>query len=72
MDRVSYEVVQRRAEIGSELASGVDTFVLKWYGHMERMNEQCVAGRGLTKTCGRRMKDGSNLFLQMTWPAAVA
>ena len=42
MDRVRNEEVRRRAGIESELASRADQRVLRWFGHVERMDE-CMA-----------------------------
>ena len=39
MDRVGNEEMPRRAVIERELASRVDHRVLRWFGHVERMNE---------------------------------
>ena len=39
MDRVTNEEVRRRAGIESELASRADQKVLRWFGHVERMDE---------------------------------
>ena len=39
MDRVRNEEVRRRAGIESELASRADQRVLRWFGHMERMDD---------------------------------
>ena len=39
MDRVRNEEVRRRAGIERELASTTDQRVLKWFGHVERMDE---------------------------------
>ena len=39
MDRVMNEEVRRRAEIERELASRADQRVLKWFGHVERLDE---------------------------------
>ena len=38
MDRVRNEVVHRIAGIERQLASRVDTRVLRWFGHVERMD----------------------------------
>ena len=38
MDRVRNEEVRSRAGIERELASREDQRVLKWFGHVERMN----------------------------------
>ena len=47
MDRVRNEEVRRRAGIGMELASKADQIVLKWFGHVERMDEYHMARRVL-------------------------
>ena len=39
MDRVRNEEVRRRVGIERELASGADQRVLRWFGHVERMDE---------------------------------
>ena len=39
MDRVRNEEVRRRAGIERELASKADQRVLRWFGHVERMDE---------------------------------
>ena len=39
MDRVRNEQVRRRAGTGRELASRADQRVLKWFEHVERMDE---------------------------------
>ena len=48
MGRVKKEEVRRRAGIGKELASRVDQRVLRWFGHVERMDENRLARRVLT------------------------
>ena len=45
MDRVRNEEVRRRAGIEMELASRADQRVLRWFGHMERMDEYRTARR---------------------------
>ena len=47
MDRVRNEEVRRRAGIERELASRADQRVLRWFGHVERMNEYRMARRVL-------------------------
>ena len=43
LDRVRNEVVRERTGVESELAARVDKSVLRWFGHVERMeNEQLV------------------------------
>ena len=39
MDRVGDEEVRMRAGIERELASRADQRVLRWFGHVERMDE---------------------------------
>ena len=43
MDRVKNDEVRRRAGIEMELASRADQRVLKWFGHVERMDEYRMA-----------------------------
>ena len=47
IDRVRNEEVLRRAGIERELVSRVDLRVLRWFGHMERMDEYHMARRVL-------------------------
>ena len=47
MDRVMNEEVRRRAGIERELASRADQRVLRWFGHVERMDEYRIARRVL-------------------------
>ena len=47
MDRVWNEEVRRRAGTETELASTVDQRVLRWFGHVERMDEYRMARRVL-------------------------
>ena len=47
MDRVRNEEGLRRAGIEAELASRVDQRVLRWFGHLERMDEYRMARRVL-------------------------
>ena len=47
MDRVRNEEVLRRAGIKRELASRADQRVLRWFRHVERMNEFRMARRVL-------------------------
>ena len=55
MDRVRNEVVHRRAGIENELASRADQRVLRWFGHVERVNEYHMARRVLmAKVSGGR------------------
>ena len=57
MDRVRNEEVRRRAEIERELASRADQRVLRWFGHVERMEEYRMARRVLMgNVSGRRVR----------------
>ena len=47
MDRVRNEELLRRAGIERESASRADQRVLRWFGHMERMDEYRMARRVL-------------------------
>ena len=53
MDRVRNEEVRRRAGIERELASGADQIVLRWFGHVERMDEYRMARRVLMAEVSR-------------------
>ena len=47
MDRVTNEEVRRRAGIDRELSSRADQRVLRWFGHVEKMDEYRMARRVL-------------------------
>ena len=47
MDRVRNKEVRRRAGIERELASRADQRVLRWFGHVEKMDECRMARRVL-------------------------
>ena len=47
MDRVRNDEVRRRAGIERELARRADQRVLRWFGHVERMNEYRMIRRVL-------------------------
>ena len=47
MDRVRNEEVRRRAGIERELVSRAEQRVLRWFGHVERMDEYRMARRVL-------------------------
>ena len=52
MDRVGNEEVRRRAIIERELASRADQRVLRWLGHVERMDDYRMARRVLRADVG--------------------
>ena len=47
MDRVRNKKACRRAGIETELASRADQRVFRWFGHVERLHEYCMARRVL-------------------------
>ena len=47
MDRVRNEEVRRSSGIEMELASSADQRVLRWFGHVERMDDYRMARRVL-------------------------
>ena len=53
MDRVRNEEGHRRAGIEMELASRADQRVLRWFGHVERMDEYRLARRALMAEVSR-------------------
>ena len=62
MDRVGNEEVRRRAGIERELASRVDQRVLRWFGHVERMDEHRMGRRVLMAKVGRMVVRGRPRF----------
>ena len=48
MDRVRNEEVRRRAGIEKDSTSRADQRVLRWFGHVERMDEYRMARRVLS------------------------
>ena len=57
MDRVRNEELRRRAGIERELVSRADLRVLRWFGHVERMDEYRMARRVLmAEVSGRRVR----------------
>ena len=51
-----------RAGIERELASRADQRVLRWFGHVERMDEYCMARRVLmAKVSGGRVQERQRL-----------
>ena len=57
MDKVRNEEVRRRAGIERKLASRADQRVLRWFGHVEKMDEYRTARRELiAKVSGGRVR----------------
>ncbi len=42
MDRTRNDEVQRRTGVVKELAERAEQGVLRWFGHVERMEEECL------------------------------
>ena len=58
MDRVRDEEVRSRAGIERELASRAEWGVLRWFGHVERMDEYRMARRMLMAEVSGRLVAG--------------
>ena len=58
IDRVRNAKVHRRAGIERELASRADQRVLRWFGHVERMDEYHMARRVLMAEVSERRVRG--------------
>ena len=64
MDRVRSKEVRRRAGIERELASRVDQRVLRWFGHLSRMDEYRMARRvSMTDVSEGRVRSTPRLAL---------
>ena len=62
MDRVRNKVVRRRAGIERELASRADQRVLRWFWHVEIIDESRMARRVLiTEVSGERVRGRQRL-----------
>ena len=62
MDRARNEEVSRRAGIERELPSRADQRVLRWFGHVERMDEYRIARRVLmAEASGGRVRGSPRL-----------
>ena len=62
MDRLRNEEVRRTAGIEKELASRADQRVLRWFGHVERMDDYRMARRVLmAEVSGGRVRGRSRL-----------
>ena len=57
MDRVTNEAVRTRTGIERNLASRADQRILRWFGHMERIDENRMARRVLiAEFCSGRVR----------------
>ena len=62
MNRVRNEEVRRRAGIERQLVSRADQRVLRWFGHLERMDDYRMARRVLTaEVSGGRVRGRQRL-----------
>ena len=62
LDRVRNEVVRARTGVRRELAARVDVNVLRWFGHVERMdNERLLKKVMNAKVDGRNARGGLGL-----------
>ena len=62
MDGTRNEEVRRRTGIEMELVSKADQRVLRWFGHVERMDEYHIARRVLmAEVSGGRLRGGPRL-----------
>ena len=67
-DRVRNEEMRRRAGIERELASRADQRVLRWFGHVERMDEYRMARRVLMgEVNGGRVRERPLLGWMDAW-----
>ena len=68
MDRVRNEEVRRRAGIERELASRADQRVLRWFAHVERMDDYRMARRVLiAEVSGGRVRGRPRLGWMDGW-----
>ena len=63
MDRVRNQEVRRRAGIEMELASRADQRVLRWFGHVERMDDYRMTRRVLMAEVSRGRVRGKQVRL---------
>ena len=62
MERVGNEEVRRRAGTERELASRADLRVLRWFGHVERMDEYRIVRRvSMAEVSGGRVRGRQRL-----------
>ena len=68
MDRIRNEKVRSRAGIERELASRADERVLRWFGHVEKMDEYLMARRVLmVEVNGGRVRGRPRLGSGEAW-----
>ena len=62
LDRVRNEVVKTRTGMRRELAAGVDMNVLRWFGHVERMDNERLLKKVINAKVNRRSARGRPRF----------
>jgi len=65
MDRVRNELVRERTGVMNDLAGRVDRCVLRWFGHVERMNEERMVKRVMNSSMSGRRPRGRPKFAWM-------
>ena len=58
MDRIRNEEIQQRTGVTIDLACRIDRNVLRWFGHMERMDEGCLTKRVMKAGVDGRARRG--------------
>ena len=57
LDRLRNEEVRERTGVRKELAARVDTKVLRWFGHVERMEDERLTKKAInSKVDGRNVR----------------
>ena len=62
LDRVRHEVVRPRTGVRRELAASVDMNVLRWFGHMERMDHERLLKKVMNAKVDERSVRGRSRF----------
>ena len=62
LDRVRNEVVRTRTGVRRELAARVDMNVLRWFGHVERMDNERLLKKVMSAKVNRRSARGRPRF----------
>ena len=62
LDRVRYEVVTARTGVRRELAARVDMNVLRWFGHVERMDNELLLKKVMAAEVDRKTARGRPRF----------
>ena len=62
LDRIRNEVVRARTGVRRELVARVDMSVLRWFGHVERMDNERLLKKVMTAKVDRRSARGRPRF----------